>query len=415
MRHRLFYFAFGISMLVFGSVHGQNTAGFTEVKARVVDYLTREPLAYCNVMIDGTDVATVTNLAGDFSLKISGEHAGRTLLFSHIGYMNKKVPLAALPDLKGLVRMHPVSVQLPQIDVFTTDAETLVRSMFLKIPVNYAQQDMRMTAFYRESVRKNKRYVSLSEAVVDIWKEPYGSARQDVAKLYRSRKQTDYNRLDTLALKLMGGPYNNIYLDVMRYPEFVFTEDVFRNYHFIFNRIERIDDRLIFVVDFERSSVSDEVLYKGILYIDAATMALKSAVFSMDLDNRAGAIRKFIRKKPLNAKVTPVQADYRVDYVEYGGKWYYAFSSIQLGLKINWKRKLFHSTFYSDIEMAVTDKRIPGPEEFRFRERLKSNVIMDETADSFADPDFWGPYNVIEPDKSIESAIKKIKKQLDKE
>ncbi|MCT4630950.1 MAG: carboxypeptidase-like regulatory domain-containing protein, partial [Winogradskyella sp.] len=32
-----------------------------------------------------------------------------------------------------------------------------------------------------------------------------------------------------------------------------------------------------------------------------------------------------------------------------------------------------------------------------------------------SDPNFWGKYNLIEPDKSIESAIEKIKKSIEKQ
>ena len=39
---------------------------------------------------------------------------------------------------------------------------------------------------------------------------------------------------------------------------------------------------------------------------------------------------------------------------------------------------------------------------------------MSDKAFGFSDPNFWGAYNVIEPEKSIESAIKKIKRQLKK-
>ena len=41
------------------------------------------------------------------------------------------------------------------------------------------------------------------------------------------------------------------------------------------------------------------------------------------------------------------------------------------------------------------------------------NVIMNDAVDGFGDSEFWGAYNVIEPEKSIESAIKKIKKSID--
>jgi hypothetical protein len=32
----------------------------------------------------------------------------------------------------------------------------------------------------------------------------------------------------------------------------------------------------------------------------------------------------------------------------------------------------------------------------------------------FADPNFWGEFNLIEPEKPIETAIRKIQKQLEK-
>lgn len=65
--------------------------------------------------------------------------------------------------------------------------------------------------------------------------------------------------------------------------------------------------------------------------------------------------------------------------------------------------------------MAVTDREHSSENKvIKFNERLKSNVIISETADGFSDPDFWGPLNVIEPEKPIEAAIKKIQKQLDK-
>jgi hypothetical protein len=37
--------------------------------------------------------------------------------------------------------------------------------------------------------------------------------------------------------------------------------------------------------------------------------------------------------------------------------------------------------------------------------------MMDKLTD-FADPEFWGEYNIIEPEKSIETAIKKIQRKI---
>ena len=65
--------------------------------------------------------------------------------------------------------------------------------------------------------------------------------------------------------------------------------------------------------------------------------------------------------------------------------------------------------------MAVTYWEKAGTEKPAGRkERLRSNVIVSDEASGFSDPDFWGEFNVIEPEKSIETAIKKIQKQLEK-
>jgi hypothetical protein len=64
-------------------------------------------------------------------------------------------------------------------------------------------------------------------------------------------------------------------------------------------------------------------------------------------------------------------------------------------------------------EMAVTDWEKSLASEFpRYRNRIKSDIILTDEAIGFSDPDFWGEYNIIEPEKSIESAIKKIQRQL---
>ena len=49
------------------------------------------------------------------------------------------------------------------------------------------------------------------------------------------------------------------------------------------------------------------------------------------------------------------------------------------------------------------------------KDRLRPSIIIADAVSGFSDPDFWGAYNLIEPDKSIESAIEKIRKNLKRE
>ena len=64
--------------------------------------------------------------------------------------------------------------------------------------------------------------------------------------------------------------------------------------------------------------------------------------------------------------------------------------------------------------MVITDWEFNPDQKIDAKQKLRPSVILTDEASGFADPDFWGEYNIIEPEKSIEQAIKKINRQLRK-
>lgn len=397
------------------AIHHTGQESFNEYRAKVVDKKNGEILIYANVSVVGSNVSTVTNSEGEFLLKIGKEVLDAKIIVSHIGFKSKTVVLAELAQDKAKVELDPTSVELPEISVVSKNAEALIREVLDRKDKNYSSDLNRMTAFYRETIKKGRSYVSLSEAVAEIYKQPYNSYKNDIVTLYKARKKADYSKLDTVAFKLQGGPFNSLYLDIMRYPDMIFTDEMMANYEFTFDRSTYMDKRLIFVIDFKQRAGVVDPLYYGKLYIDAKNYAMKSAVFNLNIQNRDLASKMFVLKKPYNADVYPVEASYRIDYTEKNGKWYYSYSRIQLGLKINWKKRLFKTTYNSTIEMAVTDWELDTDAKLvNPKERIKPSIVISDEAVGFSDPSFWGEYNVIEPEKSIESAIKKIQKQLEK-
>jgi hypothetical protein len=154
-------------------------------------------------------------------------------------------------------------------------------------------------------------------------------------------------------------------------------------------------------------------MFYGKLYIDAQSYAITKVDISLNLENKALASRFFVKRKPNNADVTPTTANYQIDYKENNGRWFQSYSRLELGFKVNWKKKLFNSNYGFIIEMAITDwKNNTDNVSLKNAEKLKSNVILVDETSGFADPDFWGEYNIIEPEKSIENAIDKIQRKL---
>lgn len=389
---------------------------YVEYSGMVVDNQTNEPLVFATLEVKGTNISTITNSDGEFILKIPKDLTTVEVTISFIGYIKKTIPISKFKRENTRIGLQSSSLALSEVNlVMPKDARRLVESSFDKKGENYLNKSAVMTAFYRETIKKRKRNVSLAEAIVNIYKQPYTSMRRDNIKLYKARKSTDYSKLDTLALKLQGGPFNALYIDLMKYPEYMFTEDVMDLYSFSFGSSTTINKKPVYVVNFRQRSDVKRPLYYGKLFINADNFALISAVYSLNVENRELSSKLFVKKKPRDVIVYPTKAAYRVDYREKDGKWYYGYSNVQLTFKVNRKGKLFNSIYSLTSEMAITDWKLnTNKEDVKARDRLRPSVIISDEASGFSDPKFWGAYNVIEPEKTIEAAINKIKRQLKK-
>ena len=408
----------------FGSVHevwsqntlSKETQNFTEFKGKILDAQTNKVLVFATITIKGTNASTVSNAQGDFVLKVPNSLLKNALEVSFLGYETLTKQLDVKVSNAFNLALEPAAIALNEVDLIIPKyAKTLVEETLASKGENYFNNPTLMTAFYRETIKKRRKNVSLSEAVVSIYKSSYVSNRKDDLALYKARKSTDYAKLDTLALKLQGGPFNTLYIDVMKYPEYLFSETYMDRYKFSYGSATRVNDQLVYIVNFEPRSYLEEPLFKGQLFIDVEHKILTKAIFSLDLSNPIEAARLFVKKKPKNANVWPTKVAYRVDYREKDNKWYYGYSNLQLSFKIDWDDKLFNSVYTLNCEMAITDWENTDRDQMpKRRDLLKTSMILTDEAIGFSDPDFWGNYNIIEPEKSIENAIKKIRKQLSK-
>ncbi|GAA4974869.1 carboxypeptidase-like regulatory domain-containing protein [Algibacter aquimarinus] len=413
--HLLTLFLFCLSII--GNVNilsAQSEATpFTEIKGKVVDSKNKSPLAFADLVINNSNVSTITNSDGEFILKIPNTSSKDVLVISRLGYEKKEVSISSLTN--GIkIKLEQAITQLSEVEIDTyKNAKTLVLETLKKKSSLYNNDKTLMTAFYRETIKKRRRNASLSEAVVQIHKSPYNSYKRDGIELIKSRKNTDYSRLDTIAMKLQGGPFSNLYTDIIKYREFIFTAEDMDLYNFSFGEATQINNNMVYVVNFKQKENITTPLYFGKLFIDSKTLALTSAAYSLNVENKELSSQMYIRKKPRKVDVYPTETKYMVNYRTQNGKWHYAYSNISLTFKVNWKGKLFNSVYTLNSEMAITDWEINNTKFAKVKENIirPTTILIDKTS-GFSDPEFWGEYNIIEPEKSIESAIKKIQKQL---
>ncbi|WP_115839910.1 carboxypeptidase-like regulatory domain-containing protein [Winogradskyella sediminis] len=390
---------------------------FKVYQGKVIDGKTNKILEAASLSINNTNISTITNSEGYFTLKVPNNKLDSKVLVSFLGYNTYVVPLSELNTEKTIIELFEAVTELSAVNISSyQNAESLVRKVFSDKSVNVGDESVFMTAFYRETIKRRHRNVSLTEAVVNILKQPNSSKQRDAIQLGKARKSTDYKRLDTVSVKLQGGPFSTMYLDIMKYPEYIFTDESISSYNFSFNKPSTINNRTVFVVDFTPKGNQLAVNYKGKLFIDVQSLALVSANYFLDVSNMSKTKNLLVKRKPSDVVVYPLEAIYKVDYKEKGDKWYYSYSNLSLTFKVNKKRQLFNKVYTLSSEMAVTDWEVNTTDKkIKNKDKLRPSIIITDAISGFSDPNFWGKYNLIEPDKSIESAINKIKKNIEKQ
>jgi len=387
-----------------------------EYSGVVLDQKSGTPLEFANFLVIGTNISNVSNKEGEFILKVPKEISNAKVKVSYIGYKDMMIPMSSLKFKNSRINMVPMSVELPVVEVVTKDPYELIYSVLNNKAENYIDDKTQMKAFYRETIKNKRDYVSLAEAVVNVVKEPYTGMNQDYVKLNQARKKTSYNESDSLFLKLVGGPINCLKLDVFKNPDLIFTDNMMEKYRLSYEGATFMDNKLIYIVNFMPRPYQSELLYVGKMYIDAESMALKSAVFSLNFKDKTRPTNLFIKDKPSYLKVFPIEANYRIDYFQKDGKWYFGYSRIELGFQVVKKKVGVKDNFYSTMEMAVINwNNYNKNTAIKYRDRLLPSSPIANRVLGFTDPDFWGENNIIEPEKSIQSAIEKIRQELDKE
>ena len=388
--------------------------GYFTVTGVVRNKDDRKKLENMNVSVPGTNIGTVTNSDGLFSLKIKDAEIVRGLEVSHIGYLNTQISLKENKDLSTLtVWMIPAPNLLSEIVIFGNNARGIVEEAIRKIPVNYSPNENMLTTFYRETVQKRRRYISVSEAVIDVYKTAYNDRVpvKDKVQLQKGRRLLSQKTSDTLAVKVVGGPSLAIYLDVVKNQDALLNMGDLDYYEFHIEEPVNFDNRMQYVISFRPKVNLMYALFYGKLYIDFEKLAFTRAEFSLDMKNKTKAVEAILHKKPLGLQFKPQEVSYLVTYKEQNGKTYLNYIWNTIRFKCDWKKRLFSSGYTVYSEMVVTDRQEDNFTAISNKTAFKEKQVFYDLVDEYWNEDFWKEYNIIEPTESLEHAVNKLKKQ----
>ena len=155
------------------------------------------------------------------NIKVNKSSTSKTLMISYIGYRNKTISLSEFEKDKFLtIKLEPLTEHLKELTIRPADGAEIIRQVLYNRHNNYSQQAISMTGFYRETIKNRRNYVSISEAIVDIYKSNYNNDLQfDQVKIDKGRKSSKVEKMDTLLVKLQGGPAVLMLLDIVKHPD----------------------------------------------------------------------------------------------------------------------------------------------------------------------------------------------------
>jgi hypothetical protein len=394
----------------------KDTVKFKSFSGRVLEKSTSKPLVYADIQIKESNIGVVTNSDGDFIIKVPENLLNHKLIINHLGYRNAEVDLSRLNKTLNIIYLDAVAFPIEEVKVRKTDPQDLLRAAIRNKAVNYSNNPVMMTSFYRETIKQNKNYVAVAEAVMDIYKAPYyKTSESDRSKIFKGRKSQDVKKMDTVLVKMQGGPYTSLLLDVVKNPGDILSEDLFELYDYKLEGINYINEHEAYVISFKQKESISEPLYEGNIYLDYDNLAVTGLDFHLNTQNIDKATNLLVRKKPATMKIDVLGANYITRYRELDGVWYLSYVRSELSLKCKWDKQLFSSNFTLMSEMAVTDMDQQNVDKMKFREQSKYSDILSEQVSQFEDPDYWGDYNIIKPDESIEQAIDKLNRRLKKQ
>jgi CarboxypepD_reg-like domain len=385
-----------------------NSIDRTLLRGRILDKRSGKPLSYATIALLETSLGSISNQQGEFSFKLPLDLPDPMLVISYMGYKNLVYPVSYPVKETLEIRLEKELIPLQEVIIRFTDPVQLLREAIRRIPVNYLDDHSTMTAFYRESIKRNDHCMVYSEAVLNVAKAPYTSlTSSDHVSILKRRKIFDLSSEDTVLIKLRSGIPTSMTLDAIKNrPDFL-EDDFTDRYMLEFTDMMTYGDKLVYVLSFQQKKEIQDLLFKGRIYLEQESLAVLAADFEFNPDLIQKQAGLFLVSRSPNIHVRPLMAKYHVDYRSVNNRYYVSQVRAELEMKLRKRRKWISSRYKISIEMAITDL-IPNKRlRINHSDRVGRNIVLADEPFEF-DPLFWGIHNTIEPEASLMESIRKL-------
>ncbi len=373
---------------------------------------TQKVIPYANVFIPYQTTGTITNSEGRFNFFIPMDLGVDSIVVSCLGYYQQSISIEKFLVNSVEIQLEPQKFQINELIVRPHDPYNLLYLALEKKEQNYASHPELLTAFIRETTRQNDQYISLSEAVIDIYKTPYLSNENDLIKLKKGRKEHSLVDDQEINLVVEGGLYNTLQLDIIKYGVNFLNTEFMQYYEYEFLRQQMYNGRQTYSIAFHFKEPRDFIGFDGVIYLDAISLAVVRAEFQIDPRSLALAYTWLIKRAPKEYRVAPRYGSYVVEYRQYDAIWNLYYARSEVSLKLRKRRKDENGNKVTSqhnfaTEFVITGKTDENFDKIRYRDAAKPNEVLYEQITA-TDNEFWGTETVIVPEEPLQETIQKL-------
>lgn len=383
-----------------------------KISGVIANSKNNKPIPYANVFLPGQSNGTIANSEGAFELVLPANADIDSLVISSIGYDQETITASNFLLGPVEIKLDPQVLLIREVVVHPENPMELIHGLLENKHENYSNKPAMFSAFFREASRQNEAYISLSEAIIDIYKTSYDTEENDLIRLIKGRRGSNIQEAELVNLVVEGGLFNNLQLDLMKYGVSFLDPEYFNSYEYSILKMISYNDRPTYVIGFRFKANIEYPGFDGKLYLDKNSLALVRAEFHLSEESLNLAYSLLVKKVPPAYRIRPRYGNYQVEYRFYDGNWNLSYARSEVALKMRKKRQAnkdgFLCQFVTSSEFVITGKATEGFEKIKYRDASKPSDILYEQI-SETDLEFWGNETVILPDEPLNETIKKLR------
>jgi hypothetical protein len=414
----------GIFFLVLTTVSAQNVF---EIKGKVVDSENNNPLSFAQISLHHTGLGSTSNEDGIFTLEIPAANSNDTLLIFYLGYETRKVPMKYCLSSSALITLKPVALQLSEVEVLGLTPQEVIRRAVAAIPANYGKDPLILTAFIRSQKSVNSKLAEYTEAIIDDLKDGYylykpgetakKHKQSNLPELVKARVTSDTNLVNSMGDvgRNVGCLGCNFINDVVEfYHHSILDESLFKYYDFSMEELIQPEGGKIYHIRFSQKENAKEKLWKGDLYIDAASFAVmklsqKPSMSAYDAYEKTKFNNRFtIRNKPGWEEEMPF-IQQTVSYSKRDSLWF--LSSIRID---NWmvftyppNGQKIRFSYKNDVVITNSTRDQERLKDFKGDKIVGASQRWDQITGR-PDETFWASYNFLPVEEALKKAVENI-------